>query len=249
VQADLVDFSKFAKEIGNKGNNWMLVIVDLFTKYVCAFALKTKEAPEVLEKFESCFTMMGYPRILQTDNGGEFTAANSLEWYKSHGIEFRTSRSYRPQTQGQVERTNQTLERAIQADFITLQNFEWVKRLPQYVAGYNTMTCRSHGHTPYFAMFGREQHWTPDLAARSEARRNETASLLKARQNTSWNNYANVSVPDFSTEEYKKIDIGHLLSDETMMISWAKRESNVMMPNFLFERSLRNQINAVRPVT
>jgi len=43
------------------------------------------------------------PKILQTDNGGEFTSVAALELYKELGIKHLSSFPYKPSTNGMIE--------------------------------------------------------------------------------------------------------------------------------------------------
>ena len=81
--------------------------------------------------------MYGYPVILQTDNGSEFNNAELKEYCRSRYIQYRTSRAYKPNTQGQVERVHRTLKGAIRQDMELVNNTtDWVKYYEDYVQAY-----------------------------------------------------------------------------------------------------------------
>jgi transposase InsO family protein len=48
-------------------------------------------------------------RVLRTDNGGEFTAAEFASYYADEGVQRHYSASYNPQQNGVIERRNQTV--------------------------------------------------------------------------------------------------------------------------------------------
>ena len=158
-QMDLVDFLSRAKD--NSGYTFMLVVVDCFSKFIWAFPLKKKRAEEVLDNLKRLFYTEGFPTILQSDNGGEFVAKESTEFYRKAGILFRTGRAYKPSTQGQVERSNRTIKQAIYHDMLTSGNSSWVSELPQRIFTYNTLTQSSTGRTPYELHRGRKSPWMP----------------------------------------------------------------------------------------
>ena len=61
-------------QISNKtGYKYVLDIIDHFSKCYGGYLLKTKTADEVLNKIEIYFENFGFPKILQVDNGTEFT--------------------------------------------------------------------------------------------------------------------------------------------------------------------------------
>ena len=159
MQMDLMDFQYFSKS--NGGMNWCLVVIDLFSKYIVAEALPNKTGPMMAKTLMSIFTKIGWPRILQADNGSEFKNVDVHTLLKEYGVAPRFSRAYRPQTQGQVERTNRTLKGALNADFLAMGTMNWVERLPIHVNAYNAFTHRSHGHSPFHVFFGRAPVWGP----------------------------------------------------------------------------------------
>ncbi|CAF2910323.1 unnamed protein product, partial [Rotaria sp. Silwood2] len=78
------------------------------------YPLKTKEAEPVAEKLLQQFYWFGAPRILQSDNGKEFVAKVIKDFKKTWpDLIIINGRPRHPQTQGLVERGNQTLESAL----------------------------------------------------------------------------------------------------------------------------------------
>ena len=159
LQMDLVDFQSF--RASNGGKTFMLVVVDCFSKFLWAFPLKNKEAATIRKKLSKLFYSEGFPKVLQSDNGKEFVANESREWYKSVNIVFRTGRAYKPSTQGQVERTNRTLKQAIYHDFLASGRYSWAADLPARVFTYNYLTQTTAGRSPYEVHRGRKAEWMP----------------------------------------------------------------------------------------
>ena len=167
LQMDLVDFHQYKNFRGNNKCTFLLVVVDCFSKFLWAFPLKKKEAPEVLSKLRALFMTEGIPTILQSDNGKEFVAKASREYYDRCGIVFRTGRAYKPSSQGQVERTNRTLKAAIYHDILATDNYDWVTNLDMRVFSYNTLTQTSAGRTPFEIHRGRKMTWMSDANDRT----------------------------------------------------------------------------------
>ena len=59
--ADLIDMREFSNE--NKDYNYLLNVIDIFSKYAWSIPLKTKTASEVTKAFESILTK-NHPRKL-----------------------------------------------------------------------------------------------------------------------------------------------------------------------------------------
>ena len=68
--ADLVDMQSFAKS--NKGYKFILVIIDVFSKFGWGVPLKTKTGSEVAKAFQELWTTHKPPQKLWTDRGREF---------------------------------------------------------------------------------------------------------------------------------------------------------------------------------
>ena len=76
------------------------------------YLLKTKdEAAQAIRRFKAEAELeSGRPlRVLRTDRGGEFTAAEFAEWCADRGIKRHLTAPYSPQQNGVVERRNQTV--------------------------------------------------------------------------------------------------------------------------------------------
>ena len=111
VQMDCVDMRNYSEH--NDGYGWMLNIIDSYSKFVFLFTMKTKSAEDVLVCLKHVFRSEGAPIIIQSDNGLEFINSSVGEYLKSKNIVHRRGRPKHPQNQGQVERFNQTICRAI----------------------------------------------------------------------------------------------------------------------------------------
>lgn len=85
-QADLMDLSSLRD--ANDGHNFVLLVIDAFSRYVWARPLKRKSAPEVLSAFKSIIEEAGKaPRQLVTDRGKEFFNSQMSEFLKSKNIQ------------------------------------------------------------------------------------------------------------------------------------------------------------------
>lgn len=71
------------------------------------------------------------------------------------GIKHRITSAYHPQTNGLVERTNQTLKRAIGKTMDGHQE-RWEDNLPKIVFAHNSSIQASTKYSPFRLMYGRE---------------------------------------------------------------------------------------------
>jgi IS30 family transposase len=81
---DLMDVSFHSKE--NDGVRFLLVVIDVFTRYAWISPLKNKTSASVLQALKKCFKHLGVPRKVRTDSGKEFIAKQIQNYLKSLDI-------------------------------------------------------------------------------------------------------------------------------------------------------------------
>jgi IS30 family transposase len=92
------------------GNSYIVVAVDYLTKYVMMEAIPGKCATTIGKFiFEKIILEHGFPNMILSDNGREFKNTLITDLCNIMHINKKFSSPYRPQTNGLVERTNQTL--------------------------------------------------------------------------------------------------------------------------------------------
>ena len=94
--------------VTSSGNKYILVITDIFSKWVEAFAIQSMET-EALGTLlvNEIICRCGTPTYLHSEN---FTSKLMAAVYKTLSIEQTWTSLYHPQGNGQVERFNRTLE-------------------------------------------------------------------------------------------------------------------------------------------
>ncbi len=142
-QVDLIDMSSL--EYWNNGHNWILTVIDLFSKHAWAISLKNKQAITVAKAIETLLETEK-PKIVQSDRGSEFISDPFKNLLKRLGIVHRLSRSHTPQSQGGIEKFNGTLKRLIYAYFTQYGTKQYVDVLDKLVLNYNTT---KHGTTKF----------------------------------------------------------------------------------------------------
>ncbi|KAG0439073.1 putative uncharacterized transposon-derived protein F54H12.3 [Dictyocoela muelleri] len=117
-----------------------MVIIDVYSKYSIVEKLKYKNADTVCEHLKKIFYQFGPPAILQSDNGKEFRNSSMERLCEEFKVikKFSRTRPRHPQSQGQVERLNQTLTRSIQKNIYKNNNNRWIDILDKIVYIYNT---------------------------------------------------------------------------------------------------------------
>ncbi|KAJ0058862.1 hypothetical protein NL108_001090 [Boleophthalmus pectinirostris] len=94
----------------SRGHQYIVVICDYATRYPEAFPLRTIIAPAVLRSLVQLFSRVGIPDKILTDQGTNFKSRLLQLFHKQLGITALRTTPYHPQTDGLVERFNQTLK-------------------------------------------------------------------------------------------------------------------------------------------
>ena len=138
----------------------ILVIVDRFTKMAKYLpATKTITAVELAELFfKEIVLKYGMPKGIISDRGSVFTSEfwSSLCFHAR--VKRRLSTAFHPQTDGQTERQNQTLEHYLRT-FCNEEQGNWAELLPHAEFAYNRSLNATIGVSPFFALMG----YQPDV--------------------------------------------------------------------------------------
>ncbi|QRW23180.1 Retrotransposable element Tf2 protein [Rhizoctonia solani] len=140
----------------------ILVIVDSFTKYVILVECSKKlKAPELADLFlRHVWKHYGMPEKTISDRGRVFNNKFLKALYQRLGIDPHFSLAYHPQSNGQTERVNPTVEHFLRA-YSGVNQKDWVKWLPMAEFAYNNAVHSSTGKSPFKALYGWEPSLTP----------------------------------------------------------------------------------------
>lgn len=93
---------------------YLFVVVDYYSRYFEVDLLKRVRAVDIITSLETLFARYGAPYTLITDNGPQFKDRSLNEFLSVYGVEHLTSPPLSPRANGEVERQNRTLLRAMQ---------------------------------------------------------------------------------------------------------------------------------------
>ena len=145
-QADLADVQSIRR--WNGGHGYILVVIDVFSKYVWAEPVKTKDAKTVLDAFKKVLSMdERKPQSFMTDKGGEFSNEAMKSFCTKNNINYYTSQN--PDTKAAVaERVIRTLKSRLYRYFEHQKSWKYTDVLPLIVDSYNKSKHRSIGMAP-----------------------------------------------------------------------------------------------------
>lgn len=158
IAADLTELP-----LTRRGNRYVLVVMDYFTKYLNLYALPDQRATTVAKcLFEDYISQHGVPHSLHTDQGRQFDSDLVKELCSQLGIYKTRTSPYHAMSDGMVERGNRTIKDQL-AKYLYTRGGEWDEHLRQVELAYNTRIHSSTKHTPFFLTHGREARLPADL--------------------------------------------------------------------------------------
>lgn len=107
--------------------------------------------------FQSCIIIIyrfGCAKITMTDQGREFVNKVNRRLFKLTGTQHNISSAYHPQTNGLVERFNQTLQRSL-VKMLGDDQSKWDDHLDAVLFAYRTATQKSTKTSPFEIMYCR----------------------------------------------------------------------------------------------
>ena len=97
--------------VTRKGNKYILVVTDVFSKWVEAFPLQVTDGLTLTSiLMDEVICRYGVPQQLHSDQGSNLNAEVNQRLCQLLGIERSRTTAYHPQGNGQVERFNRTVE-------------------------------------------------------------------------------------------------------------------------------------------
>jgi transposase InsO family protein len=140
----------------SKGNRYIIVAMDYFTKWPEAKAIADIKAGTVAKFiYEEIICRHGVPKEILSDRGTSFVNQVIDELCKNFQTKHRLTSPYRPQTNGMVERFNRTLGECI-AKLASSEDKEWDNFVDAILFAYRTKKHKTTGFTPFYLIYGRQ---------------------------------------------------------------------------------------------
>jgi len=152
-----------------QGHDAIVVFVDRLTKRAHFQPMHTSAtAPEVAKIFfTTIFRNHGLPKVIISDRDPKFTSRFWQTLFGHLGTKTAMSTAFHPQTDGQTERMNRTLEEMLRA-YVTYKQDLWDEYLPAAEFAYNNSKQASTGHTPFELDCGQHPSTPISLTKESE---------------------------------------------------------------------------------
>ena len=149
-----VDF-KGPLPLSSSGNKYLLTIIDEYSRFPFAYACRDMTSRTVTHCFNHLFSIFGMPDMVHTDRAKDFLSEETQNFLFEKSIATSKTSRYNPRCNGQVEKLNGTLWKAIQVTLHSrnLKASEWETVLPDALHSIRSLLCTSTNETPHERMF------------------------------------------------------------------------------------------------
>jgi hypothetical protein len=144
------------------GNKYILVFKDALTKYIRLIPLSDKSGEVVLSAvITHIFHVLGYPTLLITDRGTEFTNEAMQYFNSQYEIHHVKTTPANPRSDGLAENAMRTIKDML-ACYTNSHHTNWDTHLSNIANLYNNTVNDATGYTPYYLLFGRHNRFLAD---------------------------------------------------------------------------------------
>ena len=208
-------------------NKYILTLTDEYSRFPFAIPCSDMVTPTVIKSMCSVFSLFGLPGYVHSDRGPSFMSDELKQWLHSKGIPTSRTTPYNPPGNGQCEKYNDTIWKAVRlackSRGLGIENWEVV--LPDALHSIRSLLCTATNATPHERMFS-----FPRRSATGESMPswlNPGPVYLKRRVRTSKHeplvdevelleanpNYAHIRFPDGREDT---VSLSHLAPRNTM---------------------------------
>jgi transposase InsO family protein len=158
VEMDVVGPSS----VTERGNLYLLTMIDHFTRWPEAYPIPDQTTETVLNCLEDFISRHGVPDRILTDQGTNFTSHLFTSFCQSFDIGKKTTTSYHPAANGQVEKLNSTLVKIIR-HYVASNQRDWDTWVPASLHSYRTSVQASTKKTLFELLHARKNKMPLDL--------------------------------------------------------------------------------------
>uniref|UniRef100_A0A674IBQ6 Gypsy retrotransposon integrase-like protein 1 n=1 Tax=Terrapene triunguis TaxID=2587831 RepID=A0A674IBQ6_9SAUR len=144
------------------GFQYILVMLDYATRFPEAIPLRNITAHTIADELVKVFARVGLPREILTDQGTNFTSRLLRQVCELLGVKQLRTSVYHPQTDGLVERFNQTLKDMLRK-FPQEDLRRWDQLLPPLLLAVREVPQSSTKFSPFELLYGHQPRGLLDL--------------------------------------------------------------------------------------
>jgi len=145
-------------------NQYIIVVVDYFTKWVEAEPTQTITSQDVIKFLINVFARHGTPQIITADNGAQFSSDMTKIFLDLYDVYIQFTTTYHPESNGLVENRNKEIGKLLR--LLGTQNKDWDEVLPSALWALRTTKNSVTKFSSFELVYGREDQQPFDIAAR-----------------------------------------------------------------------------------
>lgn len=136
-------------------NKYILTVVDEYSRFPFAFPCPNMHSKTVIKCLESIFGLCGMPSFIHSDQGPSFISQELKMYLSQKGVATSKTTPYHPIGNGQVERYNGIIWKAICLTLEShgLKNQHWEMVLPEVLHSVRSLLCTATNETPHERFF------------------------------------------------------------------------------------------------
>ncbi|KAG8172327.1 hypothetical protein JTE90_014189 [Oedothorax gibbosus] len=161
------------------GFKYILVVVDLYTRFIQLYALKTQKATEIADRLLDYVSVFGLFDKLLSDCATNFQGAVLTSLAKHLGVKQLRTTPYSPATNGINEKSHASIKKCLA--IFARENGEWNTRLNYLQLLVNSQKHTTLGYAPYFVMFGRKPILPCTVVPNTQQERQEMPEYVENR--------------------------------------------------------------------
>ena len=135
------------------GKEYLLTVMCTSTRYPEAFPLSNIRTKTIVRALTKFFTTYGFPDVIQSDQGSNFTSRLFKEVMKELKVKHYKSSAYHPESQGALERFHQTLKTMLKM-YCQDTDKSWDEGIHLVLFAAREVVQDSLGFSPFQLVFG-----------------------------------------------------------------------------------------------
>ena len=163
-----------------EGNDQIMVVVDRLTKMVILTPCSSHATSRDIARhfFKNVTSKHGIPKEIVSDRDSRFTSNFWIEFTKMLRTNRAMSTAFHPQTDGQTERMNRTVEQILRI-YADYHQTNWEENLPYVEFAINNTENSSTGETPFYLNKGLHPatHVTLDMPSTNPAAHHDISEI------------------------------------------------------------------------
>lgn len=139
----------------SNGNRYFLNIIDEYSRFPFVFPCPDVSTNTVIKCLTSLFSLFGMPGYVHSDRGASFMSNELQNFLAEKGVATSRTTSYNPQGNGQVEKYNGVIWKAITMSLKSknLPIKYWQEVLPDVLHSIRSLLCTATNETPHERFF------------------------------------------------------------------------------------------------